>query len=229
MNEIVTIDQLKRIVPKQLREKVDESLVDLINNISTDEHFREIYRDNLLSYISVLSEPRYKISSYIEACKYVSHKLLGSSNIEAYTKTFPDRFQRFLNAGCSDKEISHYVSSYNKNQLVNKILEQTLVPTHVLNADLYQKAINVQADLMLNAKSEKVRADAANSLLTHLKPPETTKIKLDIGIQNDSVIEDLRKTTMELAAQQRALIESGLMTTKDVAEMRVIEGELDED
>jgi hypothetical protein len=107
-------------------------------------------------------------------------------------------------------------------------MEQTLVPTHVLNADLYQKAINVQAELMLSANSEKVRSDAANSLLIHLKAPETTKIKLDIGIQSDSMIEELRKTTMELAAQQRQLIESGVVNAKHIAESRIIEGEIED-
>lgn len=37
---------------------------------------------------------------------------------------------------------------------------------------IYQKAINVQADLMSNANSEMVRMQAANSILTHLAKPK---------------------------------------------------------
>jgi hypothetical protein len=36
-------------------------------------------------------------------------------------------------------------------------MAQTLVPSYVLNADLYQKALNTSAELMISAKSEKVR------------------------------------------------------------------------
>ena len=228
MTDLVTLEQLKKAAPPNVKQRIDESLVETINKIQADDHFREAFRDNLFSYIGILSDSRFRIGSYIDACKYVSHKLLGSSNITAFIKTFPDRYQRFLDAGCPDKEIAHYVSSYNKNILVNKILEQTLVPTHVLNADLYQKAINVQADLMLNAKSEKVRSDAANSLLIHLKAPETTKIKLDIGIKEDSSINDLRAATMELVKKQRELLESGLTNIKEVAGSKIIEGEVED-
>ena len=166
-------------------------MVDEINGLITDPKLRENYRENLLSYTSVLADGKYKIGDYINAVKYVSYKLLGSSNIEAYSKTFPDRFQRLVQEGADDKTISSYSTAYNKNKLVNLIFEQTLVPSHILNADLYQKALNVQAQLMISAASEKVRSDAANSLLTHLKMPETTKIELDVGIKVDKSIEDL--------------------------------------
>ena len=64
------------------------------------------------------------------------------------------------------------MTSYNKNKLVNLILEQSMIPSWVLNQDMYQKALNVQCELMLTANSEKV-SDAANSILTHLKPPQS--------------------------------------------------------
>ena len=118
------------------------------------------------------------------------------------------------------------MSAYNKNKLVNLVYEQTLIPTHVLNADIYQKAINVQADLMLNAKSEKVRSDAANSLLNHLKKPETHKVEMNIGIKEGGAIEELREITSQLAAKQQQMIESGVYTAKDVAHKPLtIEGE----
>lgn len=97
-----------------------------------------------------------------------------------------------------------------------------MIPSWIINQDLYQKAINVQADLMLNAQSEKVRSDAANSLLIHLKPPEVKKVELDIGMKNNDDIEELRTITAELASQQRRLIEAGVIDVKQVAETRLI-------
>ena len=101
-----------------------------------------------------------------------------------------------------------------------------MVPTHVLNADVFQKAINVQADLMLNAKSEKVRTDAANSLLNHLKRPEASKIELNVGLQEGGVISELREITSKLAAKQRQLIEGGSYSAQEIAHSKLtIDGE----
>ena len=230
MSEQLTKDQFVRVLPKHVKSRVTDELVDEINGLITDPKLRENYRENLLSYTSVLADGKYKIGDYINAVKYVSYKLLGSSNIEAYSKTFPDRFQRLVQEGADDKTISSYSTAYNKNKLVNLIFEQTLVPSHILNADLYQKALNVQAQLMISAASEKVRSDAANSLLTHLKMPETTKIELDVGIKVDKSIEDLRTTTLELVKQQRLMLESGAMNAKEVAHSNlIIDAEVIED
>lgn len=220
--ETLTPEQFGRVLPKQVKNKLTQEMMDNINDLLSDQELRENYRDNLLSFTSVMSDGRFKLQDYINAVRYVSHKLLGSSNIVAYAKTFPDRYQRLLDEGADDKTISSYTTAYNKNILVNKILEQTLVPVHVLNADLYQKAINAQALLMTTANSEKVRCDAADSLLQHLKRPEGIKIELDVNHKQDKVIDDLRATTQALVAQQRALLESGGMTAREMAHSKLI-------
>jgi len=219
---LMTEEMFVRCLPKKIKTKVTPEMVNEINGLLTDSQLRENFRENLLSYTGVMADGKYKLSEYINAVKYISCKLLGSSNIEAYTKTFPHRFQRLVNEGADDKTISAYVAGYNKTQLVNKVLEQTLVPSHVLNADMYQAALNRQAHLMIHANSEKVQSDAANSLLTHLKMPETTKIELDIGIKDDKSIDELRAATLALAAQQKEMIRSGAMGVKEVAHSKLV-------
>lgn len=218
----LTIEQFHRVLPKQVKTSVNQQLIDQINTTLTDPILRENYRDNLLSYTSVMQDGKFKIQSYLDAVRYVSFKLLGDSNIEAYTKTFPDRYQNFMVNGTSAKDIASYVTSYNKNKLVNLIFEQTLIPFHVLNADNYQKALNVQVELMVNANSEKVRSDAANSVLTHLKPPETKKIELDISVKEDKSLSDLKSATMELVAAQRLALQAGSTTIEGVAHSKII-------
>jgi len=220
-NELLTQEMFVRVLPKKIKTKVTSEMVSNINALLIDPALRENFRDNLLSYTGVMADGKYKLQGYIDAVKYVSCKLLGASNVEAYTKTFPHRFQRLVNEGADDKTISSYVAGYNKTQLVNKVLEQTLVPMHVLNQDLYQRALNKQASLMINAKSEKVQTDAANSLLTHLKAPETQKIELDIGVKGDKSIDELRETTLALVSQQKKMIESGMMNVKEVAHSKL--------
>lgn len=226
-NELISEEQFKALLPKQFKGTVTQEVMDEINNALSDPIANEAFKENLLSYTGVMRDGKFKIGDYLKAVKYVSFKLLGSSNIDAYLKTFPDRHQEFIKNNTSAKDMSSYVAMYNKNKLVNLIFEQTIIPFHVLNSDLYQKALNVQVELMTSPDvSPKVRSDAANSVLTHLKPPETTKIELDIGVKSDSMIEQLRTTMAEFSAQQLKAITLGTQSVTDIAHSKlVLDGE----
>lgn len=219
---MLTLEQFKQALPDKFKKSINQEFIDQVNQTLSDPMMYETYRDNLLSYTQVMRDGRFKLTDYVSAVKYCSHKIMGATNIDAFVKTFPNRYQRFLANGTSQKDIASYITSYNKSKLVNLILEQSLIPSWVLNQDVYQKAINVQADLMVNAQSEKVRSDAANSLLNHLKPPEVQKVELNVGVKEHSSLDALRQTTMELVEQQKKMIASGMLNVKDIAEQRVI-------
>lgn len=217
----LSIEQFKQALPDKVKKSVNQELIDQINATLSEPEMYEAYRENLVSYTSVMQDGKFKISNYIEAVKYVSHKLMGATNIEAYSKTFPDKMIRFNAQGVTPKDVASYVTAYNKSKLVNLIFEQTMIPSYVLNQDLYQKALNVQAELMVSAASEKVRTDAANSLLTHLKMPETQKVELNIGVREDSAIAALRESTLALARAQRLMVESGSMNAQEIAHSKL--------
>ena len=218
----ITTEVLKHSLPDKFKNSVNDELLNNINNTLSDPDLYETYRDNFLSYMSVLNDGRYKITDYLNAVKYCTQRLMGKSQIDSYIVTFPDRYNTMIQNGKSSKDISSIVTVYNKSELVNAIMEQSLIPSYILNQDLYQKAINVQAELMNTATSEKVRSDAANSLLTHLKPPETKKVELDIGLKQGNEVEQLRNVIAELAGKQRKFIEAGVVTAKETAEQRLI-------
>ena len=219
---LLTTEQFKQVVPNQFKACVSQELIDQINQTLADPDMYETYRDNLLGYAHVMREGKFKMEDYINAIKYCSHKIMGASNIDAYVKTFPDKYQAMLSAGKNAKDISSFVTSYNKNKLVNLILEQSMIPSWVLNQDMYQKALNHQLFLMLNAKSEKVQSDAANSILVHLKPPEVTKVELDIGLKKDSAMDDLKQNLAELALMQKQFISAGVTQVKDLAQQKLV-------
>lgn len=219
---LLTAEQFKQVVPNQFKACVSQELIDQINQTLSDPDMYETYRDNLLGYAHVMREGKFKMEDYINAIKYCSHKIMGASNIDAYVKTFPDKYQAMLSAGKNAKDISSFVAAYNKNKLVNLILEQSMIPSWVLNQDMYQKALNHQLYLMLNAKSEKVQSDAANSILVHLKPPEVTKVELDIGLKKDSAMDDLKQNLAELALMQKQFISAGVTQVKDLAQQKLV-------
>ena len=219
---VLTLETFRTALPDKVKKTINQELMDSINKTLSDPDMFETYRENLLSYASVMADGRFKMESYVSAVKYVSHKLMGASNIAAYIKTFPDKYQDFINRGIETKDIASYVTAYNKSKLVNLIMEQTLIPSYVLNQDLYQKALNVQAELMLTAKSEKVRSDAANSLLTQLKMPEVNKVQLDVNVKEDGSIAALRESALELVRQQKLMVQAGAMNAQEVAHSKLV-------
>jgi hypothetical protein len=216
----LTLVQLQASMPKKFRHNVTEDMVKFINATEGDE-FRDIYKENLLGFSDVMQLGRYGMTEYLNAVKFVSYKLLGDSNTIAYAKVFPDRYQRLVDKNTPMKTISSFSTTYNKGALVHKILERTLVPVHILNMDVHQEAINIQAELMRDAKSETVRQKAAECLIMQLKAPETAKIEVDVNYNNDS-IDELRATTRALAQQQLKLIQSGAVTAEDMAHSDII-------
>ena len=223
MTEPLTRDMMVKALPRGTNIRLTDEMLDEINDVVDDPGLRENFRDNLLGFVSVLADGKYTLESYINAVKYCSFKLLGDTNISAYTKTFPDRYQRMLNEGSEPRHIHSVCSAYNRTQLVNKIIEQSLVPSHILNADYYQRALNKQVELMDNPDvSFKVQTDAANSLLTHLKPPEVSKIELDVNVKEDKAITELQDTIRALAMKQKQLIQGGGMTVTEVAHSKLL-------
>lgn len=221
---MLTKDQVAQALPANLKGSVTQALVDNINNVVSDPFIAEQVRDNFLSYSHVLQDGKYKMDDYLNAVQYVSYKLMNKSDTDAYCLTFPQRHAKLVANNVSKKDLSAYVSAYKKNQLVNKILEQSIIPSWVLNQDKFQEAINVQADLMLNAQSEKVRSDAANSLLTHLAKPKEANFQLNINAQESSGMNELRDLLTSIAQKSIQAIDEGV-SVKDIAGQRIFNNE----
>ena len=217
--------ELQAAVPERLKINVTQDLADKLNNISTDPLHAENIRENFLTYTRVLQDGKYKIEDYMNAVAYVSYKLMGYNNQDSYFKTFPDRHAALVAKGASRKDISAYVAAYNKNKLVNTILEQSLIPIHILNQDAVQKAINTQMEIMSDEDISPIaRTQAANSILTHLVKKEVAQVQLNIETPETSALKDLQQAMTELAKQQKELISNGA-SAKAIAESSIVDGE----
>jgi hypothetical protein len=222
----ITVDLLRQALPRAHRNMATPELVERFNQAASGE-MADTLRENFLGYMDVLQDGKFKIEDYLNAVKYCSYKIMGKSNRTAYSLVFPDRFTRLMADPTLNAEIDSYVTAYNKGKLVNLIMGQSMVPTHVLNQDMFQKALNVQMELALTAQSEMVRSQAANSILTVLKVPETAKVKIDVNVKNDNSIEALQEMMIRVATEQRALIAAGAPLKAIAAAPLVIEGEFE--
>jgi hypothetical protein len=221
---MLTLGAVRETLPAQHRQNITQDMVDQLNSLSKDPEESRYIRDNFVTFSQVLQEGRYKVGDYVRAVMYVSHKVMGKTNLDAYKTTFPDRHANMINAGKPAKDIASIVTAYNKGMLVTKIMERAMVPTWILNQDVFQEAINTQYGLMMDTDvSPKVRSDAANSLLTHLKKPEIAnkaEIKIDIGL-NDGMAA-LERSLVEMSRKQLQLIEHDPnVSANDIASMRM--------
>ena len=218
---MITEEQLKSALPPKLRTFASQELAEKIDKITTDHQYAENIKENFLAYTNVLQEGRYKLDDYLNAVAYVSFKLMGYTNEEAYFRTFPDRYALLKAQGKTSRDISPYVAAYHRGKLVNKIMEQSLIPSWILNQDAYQEAINKNVQLMRTARSEKVQAMAADSLLKHLAKPEVNDAPLiNIDMRQGSGLDELKEAITSLAKKQKELIEGGV-STKEIAEQKL--------
>jgi hypothetical protein len=221
---MLTVDDISKALPPSLRSAATQQLADQVNNIIADPLVAESVRENFVSYASILKDGKFKMEDYLHAVVYVGFKLMGMSNKRAYELTFPARMNNLIGRGATGKDISAYVSAYAKGKLVNLLLEQSMIPTWVLNQDAYQKAINKQVSLMATANSELVQTQAANSLLTHLKKPEVKEFQISMETKENSGMRQLMDTMASLAQRQLDLIANGV-STKDIAALPLVEAE----
>lgn len=224
----ITVDTLKALVPKAQRSMINDSLVEKINASCVDSTISDAIKDNFISYLNVLADGKYKIEDYLNAVKFVSYKLMDMSDIDAYIATFPDRYQRLVNEGGSTfkkDDASPYVAMYKKNKLVVSIFEQTIIPSHVLNAPLFQQALNELSKIMLSSRSDMARVKAAEAILNNTKVPETKNFKLDVGINQIDAISNLRDAVEKLGEAQKLAIINGT-NLKAIAESNIIEAEV---
>src|SRR5690606_32437656 len=217
---------VKRALPGNLASLASQSLVDTLNQIADDPDEAQAIQENFITFTSVLKEGKYKTSDYVNAVKFVSYKLMDMTDQDAYFKTFPDKLTRWTAEGKDKRWMSGHISMYKKGKLVQAILEQSLVPTWVLNAHIYQKAINVQEDLMQNASSEMVRTQAANSILTHLAKPKEAGPLINLDMRDSSGVKELKDTLAALARGQIQAIQGGV-ATKDIAAQNLVRDDED--
>ena len=103
---MLTKDEIIQALPPAVQGGVSDTLVNELSAIITDPDFRETFRENMISYNRVLAEGKFKLSSYMNAVMYVSYKLMGYNNMDAYSLTFPQKFQQWVVSGKSNQTIS---------------------------------------------------------------------------------------------------------------------------
>lgn len=225
--DLLTVEGLQKIYPRKVNRETLEECVKIMNESITDMDsvMREHYRDNLVGVIDVIKEgERIKFADYVKAVKFCSFKMAGYTDTRAYSLTFPERIERMVREGISNANLYVYANSYAKNKVVVEIMAKLLVPTHIMYQDYFHMAVKTQVEIMTDDTiSPKVRSDAANSLMTHLKQPEIKQAELKISTNDNGAIGSLTEALNNLSNAQKQALSSGSIKLKDISEAEIIE------
>jgi len=217
----LTLDSLKQIIPKNLRSSISEDMVENINSIIEDPEAAKLYREDLLTYTSVLKEGKFNFEAYLDACRFCTFKTIGDTNKDAYIKTFPDRYQRMVDNGWVEKDINSSISAYRKGMMVSKIMERSFIPISILARDLHLEALEVNHTLMYHASSDTVKQKASATILEYTKSPEEAKIEIDMSIRDQGNIVDQYENALRFAAQEQMKMIKAGGDIKNVANIKL--------
>ena len=138
---MITEQEFKRCLPSTLKGSIDDSIRVQLNECLNDPNTREVMSQNILGYTSIITQGKFKLSSYLSAVQYCTYKSMGDTNILAFKKTFPSRYSEWEAQQLPMNQRNAYVTAYNKSKLVTLIYQALAIPTSILNQDVFQEAI----------------------------------------------------------------------------------------
>lgn len=231
MGQLVTLEEVKQAMPKK-KNFITQEAVDIINQSMTDPEFQgESLLQTASTYESILKGARASVPEFLNAIRFCAYIATNNSNYtEAYKKVFADREfvkERANLPTDSAKygELTSAASRYRRTKLVVDILTASQVPLDLIFTGHRYKAIGVLAEVMENGKYDRDRVAAAKELLAATKGAENVKIELDIGVKEDSAVQQLNDQLAQMAARQKAMLESGASNLTEFGSMKVVDGE----
>lgn len=228
----MNLEAFKAVVPSHLQSAISGEVLTVLDGVCQDGlHLTEVVRENLLVFSNVLHTPDRSIplKAYVSAVVYISYKHCGESCEKGFSRAFPQVYADIVSKPDKTKLLNKAIERLLVSKVYIKIMTSSMVSPWLSNQKLFQEALNTLGDLMRNAKSEKVRHDSANSLLTHLaipadKPVET--VMLDIALEAVKELASLKAAMCELSDNQKARIVRGEPTLV-IAEEVIVKGEAD--
>lgn len=223
----ITVEDLKRRFPSK-KNTINEDTVALINEANNDPSFNgDEFINTLMDYQNVMATCSGSMKEYINAVKFCAYLEAEDFNItEAYKRARSnDAFvieRMDAESGTSAyNELTSAASRYNKSPMVRQILTQSDMPLYLMFQGARYKAVAVLADAMVNARFDKDKINAADKLLSHVKPPENIQVELDIGVKESSAVQQLNDQLAQLAASQKVHLESGSTNLAQLGAMKV--------
>lgn len=227
-----TKEELQSKLPEK-KNTITDRVVNLINEANNDPMFNgDEFMKTMIDYKSVMEATSGSIPEYINALRFCAYLEAEGNITDAYKKARAnDKFVQdrceAVSGSADYSALTAAASRYRKNPMVRQILTQSDMPLYLMFQGSRYKAVAVLADEMENSAFAKDRINAADKLLTHVKPPENIQVELDVGVKESSALEDLNMQLAEIAIKQKRSLEMGVGTLEDFGSLKPREEILD--
>lgn len=224
--EDVTVQKLKNLFPSK-KNTITQETVDIINTVQSESEFDgHTLLNNMVSLQSVMAKNSSSMTEYIDAIRFCAYLEAEDTFVDAYKKTFG--YREFVQARMDVpstsqeyRELSSAASRYRKSPIIIDILTQANIPLYLMFQGTTFEAVNVLADEMTSAPHAKDRIAAAKAILEHVKPPENVKIELDVGIKENSAVQNLNDQLATFADSSLTHLHAGSTNLKQLGAMEV--------
>ena len=195
-----TVEKLKYFLPKGSKVKVNQSTVDMVNDlIDKSQCHRGLVEERLLTYAHLMG-PGVGLKQLIKAIQFcILSTTPGLTQTKAYLITFPEKAQELIEQG---REASSFASMYAKTKIVQEIMQMSQIGMHIsyapLQHQLIEKLLNLSNGVAANGEraSATVQLNATLGLLEKIVPPAEQTINLKTGMDDES-----KAATQNLADQ----------------------------
>ncbi len=226
IEEKLDLDFVKSQLGKKAKDLTQDT-IDEIQHLVSEPDYGPQFLETYVDYFNIMDKNKWSLPKYMQAMKFFTLIEGGYTAIDAYIRVFPERLKSRLGNGGTREQMSGEASRYNNNQIVNEIRKVSAIGIQLSHRHLLHEALDTQAELMRNARSELVRQKASETLIRELKPQEDTKIQLDVAVNERDTLDSLRDATEKLVLAQEQSIKAGL-AVKFIAEAKVIEAVIEE-
>jgi len=211
----ITIEKIKKYLPKGTNAKITAELVDKLNSIDEEGFDKDIFHEKLLSYMHLIG-PGISVEKLMNAIKWVTLLSFPRMTMEkAYGIVFPYKYKEITERG---QDCSSFATMYNQSKAVTEVQRLTIMAASITERPMYYRGLRKLQDLSngIGASpddyvSPKVQLDATLGYMDIVKPPEESvlTIKQEESEQTKSFQESLLENLKASVAMQREALKSG--------------------
>ena len=234
MNEEVTVEVLQKALPGK-KSTITDEVVEMINAARNEPEFQGVgLVETLVTYEGLMSKNRAGIREFVDAVKFCAYLVSMEDNFtEAYKRTFyyRDFVKNRMTSPAGSKEYNELTSAASRyrreSKLVTDLLTYSQVPIRMFFTGAKFKAVEVLIREMETAQYSRDRISAAKEVLLALKEPENVKVELDIGVKENSAVQNLNAQLAQLASNSLMHLTAGTTDLGRLGAMKITEEVLD--
>lgn len=213
-----TVEMLKDRFPQKAG-TITQELADMINAANNDASFNgDEFVEHMLTYKNVMLDGSGSMKDYVNSLKFCAYLEVYDDNVtEAYRRArandaFVIARENVATDSAEYRELTSAAARFRKSVMVRKILAQSDMPLHLMFQGGRMQMASVLLNEAMSAPYSKDRISAADKFLTHVKPPENTKIELEVGLNEEAknIQQDLMRQIALAVESQKEQITRGV-------------------